>query len=99
MQTYGLESVRRDLSVRAPDERLRTRAGKLGARICVNPERGLPRLLDKSELDTGYRFVNNDRVTYDAILAGHRDASIERAAGMMVALSLQDKTAFVFGGE
>ncbi len=100
MQTYGLESVRRDLERSGlPDERLRARAGKLGARICVNPERGLPRLLDKSELEAGYRFVNNDRVTYDAILAGHRDASLERAAGMMVALSLQDTTAFVFGGE
>jgi hypothetical protein len=100
MRSHGVDVVRKDLERAAlPDARLRERAGKLGARICEHPERGLPRILDESELEGGYRLVNNPRVTHSTLLAGHRDASVERAAGLRQALAIHDTTAFVFGGD
>ncbi len=100
MKAHGIETVRQDLGRSPlPDTRLRERAAKLGARIAEHPERGLPRVLDESELEAGYRFVNNPRVSHDAILAGHREATLARASGLTQALAIHDTTAFVFGGD
>jgi hypothetical protein len=82
-----------------PDERLYERARRIAGAVARHPERGLPRLLDEASLEGTYRFMNNRRVHFDDLLAGHRAGTCERSAGLGTVLSIQDTTAFAFGGE
>lgn len=81
-----------------PDERLRQRAGKIAARLAERPDQGLPRVFSESELEATYRFVNNPRVSFDALLEGHAAGTLDRLASHARALAVHDTTAFVFTG-
>lgn len=91
--------VRKDLE-QAPlrDERLRVRAGMIAARLAERPDQGLPRIFSESELEATYRFMNNPRVSFDALLDGHAAGISERLKGSAKALAIHDTSAFVFTG-
>lgn len=52
-----------------------------------------------AELEGTYRFLNNDSVSPERILAPHRRATCERISSTGSALVLHDTSTFTFGGE
>jgi hypothetical protein len=56
-------------------------------------------LLSEADLEGFYRFVRNDEVSFDALLAPHVDATVARALGDDEALAVHDTTEFRFGGK
>ena len=82
------------------DARLTKRVASIVERMSVDPAASLPsRLGDWAELDAGYRFFANERVSRDKILAPHRSCSWERAGAFLTVLSVEDTTEVRFGGD
>jgi len=82
------------------DARLNQRAVKIVNRVAAEPGKSFPRATsDDSELEALYRFLNNDRVKPEAVLAGHYEATAERAVTAGQVLVIHDTTGFSFGGE
>jgi len=52
-----------------------------------------------SALEAAYRFLRNDAVSMDGILAGHYAQTVERASREEVVLALHDTSKFKFSGE
>jgi hypothetical protein len=78
------------------DERLSKRLAKIASTVATAPAESFPQLAGSdSELEGVYRFLSNERVTADKILAPHAEATRDRAAGRDV-LVLHDTTAFTF---
>jgi hypothetical protein len=63
------------------DARLNARAQKTLQLLSAGPSAGAPRVLTEAELEGYYRFVNNDRVSLNALVAAHARATVERASG------------------
>ena len=55
--------------------------------------------MTEGELEAFYRFVGNERVTPDAILAPHVKATIDRMQAHEMVLVVHDTTEFSFGGK
>lgn len=55
-------------------------------------------LLSEADLEGFYRFVRNDDVSFDALLAPHVAATVARVLGDDEALAVHDTTEFRFGG-
>lgn len=86
--------------VQLGDARLAARAVSLVETLAVSPEESFPdRVKDDSELEALYRFVNNERVSFEGLLAPHVQATASRAAAAGQVLVLHDTTTFSFGGE
>jgi hypothetical protein len=51
-----------------------------------------------AELEGVYRLLNNERVTFEAVLAPHIEATLKRATQHGTCLVLHDTTSFEFGG-
>src|SRR2546426_3162520 len=80
------------------DRRLSRRLEQLGAAIAAAPANSFPRMTQSDgELEGVYRFLSNDRVTAEKILAPHYEATCARAGDGEV-LVLHDTTAFAFRG-
>lgn len=78
------------------DERLRKRLTRIASIVATAPGESFPQLAGTDgELEGVYRFLSNERVTPDKILAPHIRATQERSAGCDV-LVLHDTTAFTF---
>lgn len=78
------------------DERLGRRLKRIASIVAVAPSESFPQLAGTDgELEGVYRFLSNDRVTPDKILAPHIRATRERSGGRDV-LVLHDTTAFTF---
>ncbi len=78
------------------DERLSRRLTRIASMIATAPAESFPQLAGTDgELEGVYRFLSNERVTPDGILAPHIHATHERAGGRDV-LVLHDTTAFTF---
>lgn len=76
-----------------PDQRLNKRLAKLLDSLSHTPDESIPnanRLW--SDTIAAYRFLDNDRVTADAILAGHKAATLDRVKQEPVVLIAQDTT-------
>jgi hypothetical protein len=81
------------------DARLTRRLQTVADAIASGPAKSFPELCGSdSELEGVYRFVGNQRVNDENILAPHIAATLERARGREV-LSIEDTTGFMFGGE
>lgn len=82
------------------DARLSQRAVKIAGRLAAEPDKSFPKMTsDGSELEALYRFLNNDRVKPELVLAGHYEATAARAASEDQVLVIHDTTGFSFGGE
>ena len=63
-----------------PDKRLNRRLGAMAQSVAEDPRESFPRLArSDGELEAFYRLFNNPRVTHEAILEPHIQATSERA--------------------
>lgn len=75
------------------DQRLTNRLGKIFDRLSAKPNLSIPAATDgRAEMEGAYRFFNNPKVTPAAILAPHRESTLERMRQGAVALLVQDTT-------
>jgi len=75
------------------DARLNARAAKLAQRVAKQPGKSIPNACSGwAETQAAYRLLSNDRVTWEALMKAHWDASIERIRAHKVVLHLQDTT-------
>src|SRR5215510_10856687 len=82
------------------DKRLRQRLSKIAATVVTEPAATFPKLAaSDSELEAIYRFLNNPRVTPQAILEPHRLATDARAAEFSSVIAVHDTTEFAHDGE
>jgi hypothetical protein len=78
------------------DKRLSARLRKTAEVVEAHPDASLPKLMGEAELEAFYRFVNNERVTYNAVMAPHVEATVERCAMHGTVISVEDTTMFQF---
>jgi hypothetical protein len=78
---------------------LNVRAVALAAALAEKSAMAAPRALCESELTAYYRFVNNDRVTFDGLLEGHVEATARRALSLSRVIVAHDTTDFRFNDE
>lgn len=76
------------------DGRLRKRMYQVARSFAAQAQALVPQTSNGSEAEAKgtYRFFKNQRVTMDAVLKGHVEATIERARKQEVVLSVQDTT-------
>jgi hypothetical protein len=81
------------------DERLNARGRRTLAALSLQPSAGAPRVLSEAELEGYYRFVNNERVSFPALLKAHVEATVQRATACERLLVAHDTTEFRFADE
>jgi hypothetical protein len=75
------------------DERLNTRFQSLLSTLGQQPTLSIPAACSgRKEMKAAYRFFDNAKVTFDAVLQPHIDRSRQRVAEQKVALLVQDTT-------
>jgi len=75
------------------DERLDARLGTLLSALGSRPNLSIPAACGgRAEMEAAYRFFDNDKVTFEKVLAPHVGCTIERLAAQEVALLVQDTT-------
>jgi hypothetical protein len=79
-----------------PDPRLTKRLEKIVSAVGRDPAASLPSVLNDAELEGAYRFFSNPRVTLDAILAPHLDATKGRVASAQRVRVVHDQTEFTY---
>jgi Transposase DNA-binding/Transposase Tn5 dimerisation domain len=80
------------------DARLERRATKVLTAMSVAPGASLPRACSgHADLIGAYRLFDNEAVTLPQLLAGHRAATLARAAAEPVVLAVQDSTWLDYG--
>jgi len=85
-------------SVDLGDARLDRRAAKVLTALSVAPGASLPRACGgHADLIGAYRLFDNEAVTLPQLLAGHRAATLARAAAEPVVLAVQDSTWLDYG--
>ena len=82
--------------VKLGDRRLERRLPRIAQALEEEPRRSFPEALDTAELEAFYRFVNNDRVTPEAVFAPHRDETVKRCAPEELVVSVADTSTFQF---
>jgi hypothetical protein len=94
-------SIRQELQfVALGDERLDRRAVSIGEKLASRPGESLPRLcVSDSELEATYRFLNNDRFSWEDVLAPHVAATAARCAAAGRVRILHDTSDAVFSGD
>ena len=81
------------------DKRLSDRLVKVAEALAARPDQPLPSALKtEAGLEAGYRFLNNPRVTPDALLTPHFRATAERCHSVDRLLIIHDTTSFNFNG-
>jgi hypothetical protein len=82
------------------DARLSARLVSLGRSLAGSPGSSLPECIrDDGQLECGYRFLSNRRVTPRRMLDPHHRQTFERIARASEALAVHDTTELEFGGE
>lgn len=82
------------------DARLSKRLGKILDSLSTNAQKSIPNANDTwAETVASYRFFDNDNVTFDKIMSGHKAATIERIKHQPVVLIPQDTTFLNFATE
>lgn len=75
------------------DERLNTRAAKVLSTLGRRPNVSIPAACSgRAEMEATYRFFDNDKVTFEKVMAPHFQHSRKRVAEQPVALLVQDTT-------
>ena len=79
------------------DTRLVGRLNRILNSLGNDPERSIPAASQSwADIQGTYRFLSNDRVSFDDILSGHREAMKQRIGAEPVVLIPQDTTFFNF---
>jgi Transposase DNA-binding/Transposase DDE domain len=87
-------------SISLGDERLNRRALALAARASAAPAASFPKMVTSvSEREAMYRFMENDRVGWEAIVAPHQEATVQRCREARTVVVPQDTTFFTFDGD
>jgi hypothetical protein len=81
------------------DQRLDRRAAHCITALASRPAAGFPKVLTVAELEGYYRFVNNGKVTFEALLNAHVDASKARMRAAERIVVAEDSTDFRFSDE
>jgi hypothetical protein len=82
------------------DSRLNFRARSVSGQLAMNPALSFPEALaTEADLEGFYRLLRNEKVTAEAILAPHQQATVGRVAEQETVLAVHDSTEFVFGGK
>lgn len=82
------------------DSRLDERLMRILPQIGLNPAESFPEQMQSdSDQEALYRFLNNPKVTVDALLAGHRARTVQRSVGRSIVRILHDTSDFVFYGD
>jgi len=81
------------------DARLNTRAALLAQRLAAKPGQSIPSACKGwAETQAAYRFLNNKRTNWLAVMQPHWEATLERMRGHEVVLNIQDTTELDFNG-
>lgn len=86
-------------TLRLGDRRLDQRARRTLGALLADPASSFPFALTEAELEGHYRFVNNERVTFEALVAAHVDATKKRIAGLRRIVAPHDTTDCRFNDE
>jgi hypothetical protein len=78
------------------DKRLNRRLQMIVAKLEQQPDASFPTAMTRAELEAFYRFMSNDRVTMDDILAPHVTATAARCAQAETVLAISDTTTLQF---
>jgi hypothetical protein len=82
------------------DRRLTRRLVQIVDRLAPSPQASFPTAADgDAELEGTYRFLQNEAVTAERILAPHIDLSVQRSAQARRVIVAHDTTELRFGGE
>jgi hypothetical protein len=82
-----------------PDARLRQRLETLVELAGLDPAASIPKMMGtESEREAAYRFLANERVTFDAVLEPHLVRTRERAEAAKVVLAVHDTSTFKLEG-
>lgn len=85
---------------RLGDRRRTRRLVQLAQALDERPDASYPdATVTDAGLEGAYRLLSNEKVTADAILAGHYEQTIERAAREDWVIAVHDTTIFEFSGE
>jgi hypothetical protein len=89
MSWAGKELAAADLG----DDRLDLRLMRIVERLVESAEQSIPEGFGSwSETKAAYRFIENPRIEWSQILAGHRSSTVSRAAAEPIVLVSQDTT-------
>jgi hypothetical protein len=81
------------------DRRLSNRMAKLAEQLANAPDLSFPKASgSEAALEATYRFLNNEKVTPDAIVSGHVRATVERCSQAGTVFIAHDSTEFSFSG-
>lgn len=81
------------------DERLSKRLVKLAEAMAKSPSLSFPKATGSdAALEATYRFLNNEKVTPDAILSAHVGATRERCSQVGAVVVAHDSSEFTFSG-
>lgn len=95
---------RRDITIEyrgapLPDARLNSRLVQIAAAVEAQPDAGFPQVFaTEAELEAFYRFVRNDRVSWEQVLDPHMEQTLRRVSSHETILVAHDTTEFRFGG-
>jgi hypothetical protein len=82
------------------DARLDERLLRIASLLAASPSASFPDAMDsEADQEALYRFLSNPKVTMAKVLAGHREATVERMAGRSLVRILHDTSQFCFRGE
>jgi hypothetical protein len=86
--------------VRLGDERLDRRLSVIAAKLEARPDAGFPQAMgDDAATEAFYRFISNERVTWDRLLDGHLVRTHRRAAAYSRIYAVHDSSLFQFEGD
>lgn len=84
-------------TARFPDKRLNHRAQEIAAVLAAKPCNSIPQAFHNwSDAKAAYRFIENERVTCEGIMAPLADAAARHCGGLPLFLAVQDTTALTF---
>jgi hypothetical protein len=82
------------------DTRLQQRLGKMLSQLSDQPKESIPAACQGwADTQAAYRFLDNDEVSFEDIIKGHRAATVERIRQHSVVLIAQDTTFLTYAYE
>lgn len=82
------------------DQRLNKRLLEVVTALASDPSASIPSVMpDAAAREAAYRLLNNDKVSLEAVLSGHIEQTLARAAVVRTIRVVHDTTGLVFRGE